>query len=169
MFKARHGRCVFWGALILLVFGCATVGTTPTKLPSETLQKSDDERFELSSLKGHVVLLDFWATWCKPCRFALPAYAMLHEKHSEKGLKVVAVSVDHDVVALRRYLRKNPVPFPVLSDSEGRFAQVMGVSMMPSTFLVDRRGNIRAFYPGFNPTMLQELTAQLESILAEVE
>ena len=146
---------------------CASMGTVPTNLPDSALDTSNDVSFELSSLKGHVVLIDFWATWCKPCQFALPEYEKLHEEYSKAGLKIVAISVDHDKTALRRYLRKRPAPFPVLRDPKGRFAQVMGVLTMPTTFLIDRSGKIRAFFPGFSTQMLKRLKSRLKELLAE--
>jgi peroxiredoxin len=151
----------------VISMGCATTRTVPTELPHEILKTSMDAEFELSSLKGDVVLMDFWATWCKPCRFALPAYAKLHDQFAKSGLKVVAISVDHDVAALGHYLRRNPMPFPVLKDQEGRFAQLMGVTKMPTTFLIDRRGKIRAFFPGFGSAMLDRLKKQLQKLLVE--
>ncbi len=146
---------------------CATMGSVPVNLPDIALETSNDTSFDRSSLRGHVVLVDFWATWCKPCQFALPEYEKLHDEYSKAGLKVVAISVDHDKTALRRYLRKTPVSFPVLRDPKGRFAEVMGVLTMPTTFLVDRSGKIRAFFPGFSTQMMKRLKSRLQELLAE--
>jgi len=147
--------------------GCVTTRTVPINLPDQTLTSADDAEFELSSLRGSVVLLDFWATWCKPCRFALPAYAKLYEKYGDSGLKVIAISVDHDATALTHYLRKNPVPFTILKDPKGRLAQQMGVTKMPTTFLIDREGKIEVFFPGFGTSMLERLKQHLAGMLSE--
>jgi peroxiredoxin len=131
------------------------------------LQTSDSVPFDRELIRNKVVLLDFWATWCRPCQFALPAYAELHKKHQDAGLQVVAVSVDHDPIALARYLKKHPMPFPILSDAQGRLASQMGVTKMPSTFLIDRSGVIRAVYPGFDDHMLKRLSAEIEELLSQ--
>jgi cytochrome c biogenesis protein CcmG/thiol:disulfide interchange protein DsbE len=116
---------------------------------------------------GQVVLVDFWATWCEPCRVALPIYAQLYRELRGRGLEVIAVSVDDGDAEVVQFLKAAPLPFTVLRDPGGALAESLGVEQMPTSLLVGRDGRERARRSGFAPGSEQALRAQLEVLLAE--
>ncbi len=93
--------------------------------------------------RGQVVLLNFWATWCPPCRREMPSMVTLHQKLKDHGLKIVAVSVDRDKRELEGFVREHSIPFEVLHDIEANVSHRYGVFRYPETFLIDRGGKVR--------------------------
>ncbi len=93
--------------------------------------------------KGKVVLLNFWATWCPPCRKEMPSMAELHKQLKDKGLVIVAASVDKDRNQLVGFVREYSIPFEVVHDADGSVARRYGVFRYPETFLIDRSGKVR--------------------------
>ena len=136
-------------------------------LPDTPVATLGGQPLRLGSLRGKVVLLDFWATWCVPCIDALPAYAELRDRHVSRGFEVVAVSVDQSVLDARTFIERRPQPYPVAYDEKGRLAAQLGVATLPSSFLIDQKGRIRHRYEGFDPKKLPELEARIEALLSE--
>ena len=112
-------------------------------------ERLDGGSFRLSELRGKVVLLDIWASWCSPCRQAFPFYAELHAEARERGLVVVAVNVDEDEDAARRFLDATPAPFVVVRDPAGEVPSRLNASAMPTSYLIDREGFVRYRHEGF--------------------
>jgi thiol-disulfide isomerase/thioredoxin len=124
--------------------------------------------WRLSSERGQVVLLDVWATWCEPCRAALPLYQDFLKEFGAQGLRVYAVNVDADVRAVEPFLRENRLTLPVLLDPEARLSEVeLGVRMMPTTLLIDRRGVVRAVHEGFEDGATPKYLRDIEALLKE--
>jgi len=98
---------------------------------------------EQSLPRGKVLLLNFWATWCPPCRQEMPSMAALHQKLKDHGLKIVAVSVDRDQRELAGFVREYSIPFEVLHDAGTNISHRYGVFRYPESFLIDRTGRIR--------------------------
>ncbi|MDX8395976.1 MAG: TlpA disulfide reductase family protein [Mariprofundaceae bacterium] len=111
--------------------------------------------------KGDVVLLNFWATWCPPCRKEMPSMAKLHRKYADQGLNIIAVSVDRDRDDLSTFVREYNLPFTVLHDAESKVSHEYAVFRYPETFLIDRQGNIREHLVGaiewMNPLILNKI------------
>ncbi|MCL4477046.1 MAG: TlpA family protein disulfide reductase [Nitrospirae bacterium] len=118
------------------------------KAPEFTLKDMNDKAVSLSSLKGNVVLISFWATWCPPCRDEMPSLNKLYREYRNRGLVVVAVSTDRSRSSVKDFLGKNPVGFPVLMDSDSKVARQFKVFSLPTTFLLDRNGAIVQKYLG---------------------
>jgi thiol-disulfide isomerase/thioredoxin len=160
-------------ALALLLAACG--GPPPAQLtpkgdasplPNDvTVALLDGENLALDSLRGQVVLLDFWATWCVPCIDALPAYGRIRDRLGSRGFTVVAVSVDASPDDVRAFLRANPLPYYVANEPQPSLAGRLGVEMLPTTFLVDREGRIRKRYDGFDRKELPNLEAAVEALL----
>ena len=116
--------------------------------PDFTLPQLDDKPLQLSSYRGKVILLDFWATWCHGCQLEIPWFAEFSHKYAGKGLTVVGVSLDSDgwkVVA--PFIKTAKVPYQIILGNDAMAAQY-GIQNMPDTFLIDREGRVAAVYNG---------------------
>ncbi|MBX7096475.1 MAG: TlpA family protein disulfide reductase [Myxococcaceae bacterium] len=169
-------RALLFGA-VLSLSACVRVAPPPalgTELPKadlgalrlKTVPGGAD--WKLSDLKGRVVLLDVWATWCDPCRDSLPLYNDLQKQYGSQGLSVVTVSVDADPAVVPPFLAQLKVDLPVLTDPNAAQAEpLLKVQVMPSTYVVDRAGRLRFFHEGFAGEFLTRTTQELEQLLAE--
>jgi peroxiredoxin len=120
------------------------------------------------SLKGKVVVLDFWASWCGPCAESFPVMDELQNKYKDQGLVVLAVSVDEKAAKMENFMKKNPVAFTVLRDAEHKLVATAEPETMPTSFLIDREGKVRYLHNGFHGTATQkEYIAQIESLLKD--
>ena len=133
----------------------------------KSLRSLDGAPLSLSAYRGRVVLLDFWATWCAPCKVSLPFYAALDRDLRAKGLTVIAVNTDEDDAPVRRFLRETPLSCTVARDPRGQVADDMGVSMIPTTLLLDREGKVRLRKQGFTPGDEPALRAEVEKLLGQ--
>ncbi len=116
--------------------------------------------------KGEVVLLNFWATWCPPCRQELPSMVKLYEKFGGK-LKVVAISVDHDAEALASFVREHNLPFTVLHDADSEVSRAYGVFRYPESFIINRKGQIVSHEIGAINWMDVATVQGFESLMTE--
>jgi cytochrome c biogenesis protein CcmG/thiol:disulfide interchange protein DsbE len=114
------------------------------------------------SLRGHVVLVDFWASWCGPCRQSFPWMASMHDRYAAKGLVIVAVNLDKDRALAGKFLEGFRVPFTVAFDPAGKTADAFHVKAMPTSFVVDRSGEIRMTHAGFDAKKTGAMEAALE-------
>ncbi len=120
------------------------------------------------NLKGKVVLLDFWATWCGPCKASFPVMNELQKTYGTNGFVVIAISVDDKKADMEKHLAKNPVGFVTLHDSAQKVVAAADVATMPTSFLIDRTGKIRYVHTGFEPDKSKaEYAKQIDSLLKE--
>jgi cytochrome c biogenesis protein CcmG/thiol:disulfide interchange protein DsbE len=105
----------------------------------------------LDALRGKVVLVDFWASWCGPCRQSFPWLGKVAQRYGAKGLVVVAIDLDKDRGLAERFLHELPSPFTVAFDPAGKTAEAFDVEAMPSSFLIDRAGQVVYSHAGFYP------------------
>lgn len=115
--------------------------------PDFTLESLDGEPVQLSSLRGDVVLLDFWATWCGPCRYDMPFVQSLAETYADRGLKVFGLNTE-PVARAKKYLESNGLTFPTLIDPRMEIAQLYQVRAIPTFVVIDRQGRISAYMRG---------------------
>lgn len=101
-------------------------------------------------LKGKVVLVDFWASWCGPCKDSFPAMEELHNKYSAQGLVVLAVSVDQDTEAMKDFLKDHPGSFTIMHDAKKKLVSRVNISSMPSSIVIGRDGRVVAIHKGFH-------------------
>lgn len=101
------------------------------------------------NLKGKVVMVDFWASWCEPCKESFPAMEALQQRYREKGLVIVAVNMDEKRADMEEFLKKNPATFAIVRDAKQKLAEKSGISTMPSSFLIDRQGKVRFAHSGY--------------------
>lgn len=125
-------------------------------------------RVDVAAEIGKVRVIDFWATWCVPCRDELPFLDALQREQGPKGLAVYAVSVDEDLAQIRRFLAEVPVRIPILWDKGGAsFTGLYDIQRLPTTFIVDRRGIVRFSHEEYDEAVARETRAQVEALLAE--
>ncbi len=126
-----------------------------------------DDTIEIDNFLGKVTYLDFWASWCGPCRLSLPALYALYKELRNEGLEVVAVSVDVVDEDSLDFLKRYPVSYPVAIDTTGDIARSYSVGGMPSGYLIDRTGVIRAVHVGFKRGDEEKLRLEIMELLEE--
>lgn len=119
----------------------------------------------LNDFKGKLVYLDFWASWCIPCRKSFPWMNEIHEKYKSKGLEVIAVNLDKDSKLVSQFLKKYPALFKVAYDSSGDTAEQFHVKGMPTSFLISRTGKLLTVHKGFRKKDLAKLENLIQSNL----
>ncbi|MGB9857965.1 MAG: TlpA disulfide reductase family protein [Dictyoglomaceae bacterium] len=109
------------------------------------------KNYSLSQFKGKVVLLNFWATWCPPCRLEIPILNKIYKEYKKSEFEIIAVSLDTDVERLKNFLKENPVNFLVLLDKSGVIGFKYKVEAIPTSFLIDKAQILRQIYIGIIP------------------
>lgn len=158
----------------LLAVSCATgrAAQRPSSLVGKPVQVTapdlDGREHDVHAEQGKVRVVDFWATWCDPCRDQLPFLDRLAAAYGERGLSVYAVAFDEDRGALERFLLETPVSFTVLWDKGGAaLAEPLEVTRLPTTLLVDRRGVVRHVHLGFEKREEARIEAAVRELLSE--
>jgi peroxiredoxin len=136
--------------------------------PNFALQTLDGQQVSLASLKGKVVMVNFWATWCVPCRQEMPHLQALYEKYNGLGFELLAVNVEkNNADGARKWLEETPVTFTVLSDPNNEVTKLYKVQTMPSTVLVARDGTMRFIHHGYKPGFENDYQTQVRALLRE--
>ena len=131
-----------------------------------SLQRLDGAAYSLDSLRGNLVVLDFWASWCIPCRTSFPYLDQLQTRYAAKGVRVVGLTLEADGDAVQSFLDQVPVSFPIARDPSGHAGEVFGVVAMPTTFLLDRDGRVAARFEGGDAKAHARLETALDLLLA---
>jgi peroxiredoxin len=121
----------------------------------------------LAQLKGQVVLLNFWASWCGPCRQEMPQLEGIYKKYGKLGFTLIGVNVEPDSKAAQDWLKATPVSFPILFDTDSKVSKAYGVDSMPSTVIIDRKGNVRLLHRGYKPGEENEYVDSVRSLIRE--
>ena len=125
----------------------------------------DGKPVKLADYRGKVILLNFWATWCPPCREEMPAMERLYQRYKDKGFVVVAVSVDSDIVVVPPFVKQNKLTFPIGHDPKMALAERYGVRALPSSFFIGRQGNLSGLAIGPRTWDTKPAYAVVESLL----
>jgi peroxiredoxin len=148
--------------------GDGTGVLTGSVAPDFTLKALSGQEVKLSGYRGQkTVVVSFWATWCGPCRLEMPSIEAFYRHNRAKDVEVLAVSIDENPGAARKYAAENRLPFPVLVDQNSETASRYHVGGIPSLFVIDRAGKVRAFHQGLNPSLEAELAADLNASNAD--
>ncbi len=135
--------------------------------PDFVLTARDGGQVRLTDLKGQVVMINFWATWCGPCRQEMPLLAQLQSKYEPLGFTLLGVNVEPDSQAAVAWLKDVPVTFPILFDTKNEVAGRFGVEGMPSTVFVDRSGHVRYVHRGYKPGDESKYADMIRSLVKE--
>jgi thiol-disulfide isomerase/thioredoxin len=157
----------FCVALVCLLPRCTRQPQESIPAPNFSLRTLDGQEITLSELKGKVVLLDFWATWCGPCKDSIPYLAQLYNINREKGIELIGMNVDKgDIGIVRHFVKSMDIPYPIIITPED-VARNFGVSALPTTILIDKKGKIRGKIVGFNSSIARELSARVGELASE--
>ncbi|MBU6443661.1 MAG: TlpA family protein disulfide reductase [Alphaproteobacteria bacterium] len=150
--------------LVLSLLSLAFSGLALAALPSGAAAAP---ALDLSAYKGKVVYLDFWASWCTPCRQSFPWMNDLETTYGRDGLVVIAINVDHDHELAEDFLQDNSANFKVLYDPNGRIASQFNFRDMPTSYLIGRDGKIHYVHNGFYPNREGEYLSHIQTLLNE--
>lgn len=142
----------------------ATVGGNA---PDFTLKSNSGDNLKLSEHAGDVVMINFWATWCGPCRQEMPALEQLYQKYKDLGFVILGVNIDEDSGKTEDFLAKRPVSFPVLYDHTKQVSDLYKVVAMPTTYLIDRDGKLRYYHRSYKPGYEQKYAEQIKTLIRE--
>ncbi|RMH43111.1 MAG: TlpA family protein disulfide reductase [Gammaproteobacteria bacterium] len=156
---------VVLSCLLAMVAYADTSGAVPA--PDFTLPSRAGKNIRLAELRGNIILLNFWASWCGPCREEMPKLEALHQKYKDLGVKIVGVNLDTERPQSEPLLKDTGVTFTILFDTEGKVGEMFKVETMPSTYLIDRDGRIRYVHRGYRPGYENEYEAQIKALLRE--
>ena len=157
-------------AACLVALSCSTPAfSVELGQPAPDFERVDgkDQSIKLSSYLGKVVYLDFWASWCVPCRETFPWMNQLQEKYGKDGFEVVAVNIDTKKGDADRFLAQFPAHFTVLFDPKRGVAKTYALKGMPTAFLIDRAGNVVSTHLGFQKDRAGELEAHIAKALTD--
>ena len=143
----------------------AAAGAGPA--PNFTLKSLTGKNLKLSEMAGNVVLINFWASWCGPCREEMPLLNALHKKYEPLGFTVLGVNVEEQADMARGFLNDFPVDFPVLLDNKNQVSKLYKVVAMPTTVVVDRDGNMRFLHKGYKPGDEQKYRKMVKKLVRE--
>ncbi|MEP6679010.1 MAG: TlpA disulfide reductase family protein [Betaproteobacteria bacterium] len=152
-------------AVLLAVPPLARAVAEGDAAPAFALPSATGDTVSLEGLRGKVVYVDFWASWCGPCRRSFPWMNAMHRKYGDKGLSIVAVNVDRKRADAERFLVQVPADFPIVYDAPGATPAAYGVKGMPSAYLIDATGRIVAVEQGFRDERASELEAQVRALI----
>ncbi len=143
---------------------CNAIFTLPmfTYASETTLERLEHH---INQHKGKVIYLDFWSSWCGPCRKSFPWMNKLQQKYQEQGLTILSVNLDHDRKLADKFLLDSPADFPIIYDSKGLIARKYKLKGMPSSFIYDRTGKLVNAHVGFNKQKSQLYEQELAQLL----
>lgn len=157
--------------LVALLAFAAPVFSVDVGQPAPDFERVDgkDQSIKLSSYLGKVVYLDFWASWCVPCRETFPWMNQLQAKFGKDGFEVVAVNIDTKKVDADKFLAQFPPAFTILFDPKRGVAKSYELKGVPSSYLIDRAGNLVSVQVGFSKSREAELEARIEKLLGDTK
>jgi thiol-disulfide isomerase/thioredoxin len=156
-------------ALAAVLASAALAASSSGPAPGFTLSGRGGKSIDLSQFKGQVVMINFWASWCKPCRDEMPLLEDIYKKYKPMGFTMLAVNVEPDPKEAEAWLGKlsKPVTFPVAFDVDSKVSKLYKVETMPSTVIVDRKGNVRALHRGYKAGDEYFYLTQIRTMLKE--
>jgi peroxiredoxin len=140
---------------------------TGAPAPQFTLGSKGGPSVSLAQYRGQVVMLNFWASWCGPCRQEMPLLESIYKKYNRLGFTLIGVNVEPDANAANAWLKQTPVSFPILYDKDSRVSKMYDVAGMPSTVIIDRSGKVRVLHRGYKPGDENEYLDSIRTLVRE--
>jgi len=158
--------------LVASLIGLANLGTAASDLtgqsaPDFALKSATGENLRLSEYRGDVVMINFWATWCGPCRQEMPLLDDLYSRYQRVGFSLLGVNIDDDSRRAMQMVEELGVNFPVLFDQKKEVSRLYQVEAMPVTVIVDRTGTVRHVHHGYKPGYEEQYLSQIRALLRE--
>lgn len=165
-------RLVLLVIVVFTLFSCqsgnkTTVPVVGNKAPEFSIKDINGRKIDINSLKGKVVLIEFWATWCPPCRRSIPEMETLYERFLDKDFALIAISLDEGsnaVETVKNFAMEYNMTYPIAVDT-GEVSKLYQVTSIPTIFLIDKSQKIVKRYMGFSPGLGEELSRQIEALL----
>jgi peroxiredoxin len=145
----------------------ALAGPSGAPAPQFTLSARSGRDVSLTQYHGQVVMINFWASWCGPCRQEMPLLESIYKKYNKLGFTLLGVNVEPDSKAADDWLQATPVTFPILYDKESKVSKLYEVAGMPSTVIIDRSGKLRVLHRGYKPGDENEYLDSIRSLIRE--
>ncbi len=165
--RSRIARVATRAAALLAVTLPAFALTTSNPAPQFSLMSRAGKTVSLAQYKGQVVMINFWATWCGPCRQEMPLLESIYKQYHKAGFTLLGVNVEPDSGPVESWLKAMPVSFPILFDTKSDVSRLYAVSGMPSTIIVDRKGNVRLIHHGYKPGDENEYQDSIRKLVRE--
>ncbi|HUQ10105.1 MAG TPA: TlpA disulfide reductase family protein [Steroidobacteraceae bacterium] len=167
--SARSFKGIGKGLAFAAMFVSAALASSSTgPAPAFKLTGRGGKAIDLAQFRGQVVMINFWATWCGPCRQEMPLLEGIYKKYKPMGFTMLGVNVEPDSASAEAWLGKQkPVSFPIAFDTESKVSKLYKVAGMPSTVFVDRKGNVRVMHKGYKPGDEDFYLSQIRSMLKE--
>ena len=165
--KTLSLKSVAIALLACLTAAGATAETLSGPAPDFTLASNQGKNIRLAELRGNVVMVNFWASWCGPCRQEMPLLEELYQRYERAGFTILGVNAEPDPADAAKILKDIPVSFPVLYDTESQVSQLYKVEAMPSTILIDRSGQMRYLHLGYKPGYEDSYREQIKELIRE--
>lgn len=153
--------------LILLLSLTASASMAISDAPDFTLKSLDGDNLRLAEQRGQVVMINFWASWCGPCRQEMPLLNDLYQRYGKAGFTILGVNVENDLEAAKKLLKDIPVSFPILFDDHSTVSRLYDIDAMPTTVMVDRDGKVRYLHRGYKPGFEAHYQAQIKELIRE--
>ena len=151
-------------SLALLLLCLCTSPAFAAKAPAFELP-SDTGTFALEQYRDQVVYVDFWASWCIPCRYSFPWLNEMHERYGGDGFKVIAINLDKDKAKAERFLKLIPASFEIAYDPKGTVADLYNLKVMPTSYLIDQQGILVHKHKGFKPSDEDPMEGRIKKLL----
>jgi|KBSSwiStaDraftv2_1062776.scaffolds.fasta_scaffold46262_3 peroxiredoxin len=159
--------CLTALAVAPLLAVSATSLQTGAPAPAFELNSNSGKPVSLADLKGQIVLVNFWASWCGPCRQEMPILEQLNHQYRNKGVALIGVNVEPDSTLATNWLKATPVTFPILFDVDSKVSKLYEVQGMPNTVILDRKGIVRYIHRGYTPGAENEYLDQIRTLIRE--
>jgi len=142
-------------------------GTAGAAAPQFNLASREGKDVSLTQYHGQVVMINFWASWCGPCRQEMPLLESIYKKYNKLGFTLLGVNVEPDSKAAEDWLKATPVSFPILFDKDSKVSKLYDVAGMPSTVIIDRSGKVRVLHRGYKPGDENEYLDSIRTLVRE--
>jgi thiol-disulfide isomerase/thioredoxin len=143
------------------------LATAPGPAPQFSLAARGGSEVSLAQYKGQVVMINFWASWCGPCRQEMPLLESIYKKYNKLGFVMLGVNVEPDSQLANEWLKQTPVSFPILYDKDSKVSKLYDVAGMPSTVIIDRGGKLRMLHRGYKPGDENEYLDSIRALVRE--